>query len=207
MLCIELFPRIQTVGIFRGLSVLLNEPIPGQGVFWSSVGNQPYPIPLRVLSFEHMYTVLDPQNTRAAVDAFAQTLKTKFQSALQDRLEQLEDLMPLSTEGNGSNQGEEAIDALALYRKQAIRAFQNNSDILRQIRERGIPWGAIFGFLVKQLPEEIDESGREDIARHLVDEAVGTVFGRENEGWHKEDVFSSNKNRWIKWVKMGEKSS
>lgn len=188
------------------LSVLLNEPIPGQGVFWSSVGNQPYPIPLRVLSFEHMYTVLDPQNTRASVDTFAQTLKITFQSALQNRLEQIEDLMPLSAEGNNSNQGEEAIDTLALYRKQAIRAFQNNQDILKQIRDRGIPWGAIFGFIVKQLPEEIEISEREDLARHLVDEAVETVFGRENEGWHKEDIFSSSKNKWVKWVKIGEKS-
>src|SRR5204863_2568385 len=29
------------------LSALLNEPIPGQGVFWSSVGGKAYPISLR----------------------------------------------------------------------------------------------------------------------------------------------------------------
>ena len=38
------------------LSALLNEPIPGQGVFWSSVGGKPYPISLRVLPFERIYT-------------------------------------------------------------------------------------------------------------------------------------------------------
>jgi len=36
------------------LSSLLNEPIPGQGVFWSSVGGKPYPVSLRALSFEKM---------------------------------------------------------------------------------------------------------------------------------------------------------
>ncbi len=70
------------------LSVLLNEPIPGQGIFWSSAGEKPYPISLRVLSFEHMYALLDPTNNRPAVITFAQTLKTKFQIALQTRLEQ-----------------------------------------------------------------------------------------------------------------------
>src|SRR5207248_10978425 len=40
------------------LSVLLNEPIPGQGVFWSSVSGTAYPVPLRVLSFEHLFSAL-----------------------------------------------------------------------------------------------------------------------------------------------------
>lgn len=35
------------------LSSLLNEPIPGNGVFWSSSAGKPYPIPVRVLSFEN----------------------------------------------------------------------------------------------------------------------------------------------------------
>jgi DNA helicase HerA-like ATPase len=36
------------------LSALLNEPIPGQGVFWSSVGGKPYPVSIRALLFEQM---------------------------------------------------------------------------------------------------------------------------------------------------------
>src|SRR6185312_15319700 len=42
------------------LSVLLNEPIPGQGVYWSSAGGKPYPVPLRVFSFERLYHAQDP---------------------------------------------------------------------------------------------------------------------------------------------------
>ena len=41
------------------LSSLLNEPIPGQGVFWSSVGGKPYPVSLRALSFENMFSMRD----------------------------------------------------------------------------------------------------------------------------------------------------
>jgi uncharacterized protein len=192
------------------LSVLLNEPIPGQGVFWSSVGSQPYPIPLRVLAFEDIYSVIDPNYNRAAADTFAQTLRAKFQSALHTRLLEIEDVSPLLVEKDTpteADQEENAIDALALYREQAIRAFQNNQDYLKQIREpaRGLPWGTIFGFLLRQLPEEIEFSEREYIARRLVDEAVETIFGRENEGWHKEDHFSKNSNKMVKWVKIGAK--
>jgi uncharacterized protein len=193
------------------LSVLLNEPIPGQGVFWSSVANasgesQPYPIPLRILSFEHMYPVLDLQNKLAAANTFAQTLKAKFQMALQNRIDPTDSLLHALTETDILHDDiskDEAIDVLALYRQQAINAFQNNQNILRQIRDRGIPWGAIFGFILRQLPEEIVE--REDEAKYLVDRAVESVFGSENEGWHKEDSYSNNKGKNIKWVKIGKK--
>jgi uncharacterized protein len=41
------------------LSSLLNEPIEGQGVFWSSVGGKPYPVSLRVRSFEQQFSMRD----------------------------------------------------------------------------------------------------------------------------------------------------
>jgi hypothetical protein len=131
------------------LSVLLNEPIPGQGVFWSSVGSQPYPIPLRVLTFEHLYTALDLNRKRGAVDTFAQTLKAKFQRVLQDRIEQASGFFPHLSEEDilaEHTPDENTIDPLVLYKKQAIQAFQNNQDILGQIRGRGIPWGVICNY-------------------------------------------------------------
>jgi hypothetical protein len=85
----------------------------------------------------------------------------------------------------------------------AILAFQKNQDILRQIRDRGIPWGVIFGFLRDQLPQEMVD--REEEAKYLVDRAVEAVFGPENEGWHKEDIFSKNKGKNIRWVKLGKR--
>ncbi len=64
------------------LSTLLNEPIPGHGVFWSSVGGKSYPIPLRVLSFEQAYKALDPTYTKAGVATFAEALKKRFSAAV-----------------------------------------------------------------------------------------------------------------------------
>jgi len=51
------------------LQSLLNEPIKGQGMFWSSESPRSYPIPFRVFSYERLYTVVDPSGTNA--DDFA----------------------------------------------------------------------------------------------------------------------------------------
>ncbi len=64
------------------LSALLNEPIPGQGVFWSSALGKSYPVPLRVLSFERMYPLQDPKYTREAIDTYASRLRVKYQEML-----------------------------------------------------------------------------------------------------------------------------
>jgi hypothetical protein len=61
------------------LCMLLNEPIPGHAVFWSSVGGKLYPVSLRVLSFEHAYKRLDPHYDRPAIPTFAACLRDKFQ--------------------------------------------------------------------------------------------------------------------------------
>jgi uncharacterized protein len=60
------------------LSAFLNEPIPGHGVFWSSVGGRAYPVSLRVLSFEKMYAARDPDYNQAAIDTYAGRLKERF---------------------------------------------------------------------------------------------------------------------------------
>src|SRR5947209_11094902 len=64
------------------LSALLNEPIPGHGVFWSSAGGKTYPIPIRVLSFEQMYGPRDPHYSLPAAKTFALALKGRFESAV-----------------------------------------------------------------------------------------------------------------------------
>src|SRR5262249_14285566 len=49
------------------LSTLLNEPIRGQGVFWSSAAGREYPIPVRINSFESAFSQLDPDYSRRPV--------------------------------------------------------------------------------------------------------------------------------------------
>jgi hypothetical protein len=188
------------------LSVLLNEPIPGQGVFWSSVGGKPYPVPLRVLSFEHIFSVLDPSYRRAAVQTYAQILKEKFQSVLEERLEHSgETFATGETEiANDDNDGAESVDALAVYKNEAIEALRNNSELIEQLRTWGKPWGAIGGFLERELPETLED--RHDIAFNLVREVCERIFGAENEGWHtfKRPSRKNKEGKYITWVKAGK---
>jgi uncharacterized protein len=60
------------------LSASLNEPIDGNGVFWSSAGGKSYPVPTQILSFETLYKTLDSEYNRSAVDSFAGVVRQRF---------------------------------------------------------------------------------------------------------------------------------
>lgn len=185
------------------LSVLLNEPIPGQGVFWSSVGGKPYPVPIRVLSFEHMFSALDPNYSRAAADTFAQALKAKFQSVLDERLEYINNGSAI-TEFDLLSENSievEAIDVLSVYKKQAIDALRTNQDIMGQLSSQGKPWGVIQGFLADNLPDTLEN--RADIAYSLVREALEQISGPQDEAWHT--FKRPNKGgKLTTWIKIGK---
>lgn len=82
------------------LSALLNEPIPGQGVFWSSVGGKPYPVAIRTLSFEKLFSVFDPDYNKEAAETFAAKLKKEFQTKL---MEIVQAVQPDAVESNNGN--------------------------------------------------------------------------------------------------------
>lgn len=64
------------------LSSLLNEPIPGHCVFWSGVSGKPYPIPVRVVSFEKMFK---PQEKKEEVDTWVKR-KSKALNQLKEEV-------------------------------------------------------------------------------------------------------------------------
>ncbi|SRR5579883_189353 len=185
------------------LSTLLNEPIPGQGVFWSSVGDSPYPISTRILSFEHIYCALDPTYRKAAASTFAHVLKAKFQSILEERLIRDVEVSPTADSDINAETATEAesIDALAVYKQNAIEALRNDREIMEDIYGRGIPWGAIAGFFERTLPDTLEDRHR--IAYNLVREALEQIFGAENEAWHTYRHTSRN-GKQITWLKTGK---
>jgi len=187
------------------LSVLLNEPIPGQGVYWSSVGGKPYPVPIRVLSFEHLFSPLDAAYSQAAADTFALTLKDRFLNALEERLEYRNaSYAPLEVDAlNESGNEAEPIDALAVFKEKAVEALRNNREFIEQIRDKGKPWGVILGYLAEQLPKTIEEAERRKIANQLVRDALDQIFGQRNEMWHTYQEASWN-GKLITWVKIGK---
>ena len=165
------------------LSSLLNEPIPGQGVFWSSAGKTIYPIPLRALSFENMYSARDPSYTHPSIDTFASKLRNKFASPISSLVEADVDLPSVSS-GIEAPPDEElaGVDVLKIWKTKAIEDLSNDDDFLAPVNDRGIPWGAIVGLLAKKLPDTMDD--KRNYAYSIVGEAMDEILGVG--GWKTE---------------------
>ncbi|MCS6888927.1 ATP-binding protein [Chloroflexus sp.] len=158
------------------LSSLLNEPIPGQGVFWSSVSSTPYPISFRALSFERLYQMRDPDYNRAAGNTFAQTLRSLFAAAQQRALEiRIPEAMDTPAD-------EEKIDAMAMLEQRAIEALRNDTELRRKLESpNGVPWYSVQQFLSEQLPDVLED--RRQFAYYLLPKAMDAVFGSRPAGW------------------------
>lgn len=171
------------------LSVLLNEPIPGQGVFWSSAGGRAYPLSLRVLSFEKMFTVRDPDYTRAAEDTYAQQLRNRFDemleqmSGMRSLLDTTELVVAADNDEHLVEDLDEPQDVLAEIEGAAIEALRKNEKLMGWIRgSNGAVWIEVQKFLQQVLPEMIDN--RQDFAYQLVPKAMNAIFGLQDETWH-----------------------
>jgi uncharacterized protein len=166
------------------LSVLLNEPIPGQGIFWSSVGGKPYPVSIRAYSFEHMYKALDPTYERSAITTFAQQMKEQFQQALDKGLQTA--IIPRHEENLPDDRTSleiEEVDTMAVYKLQAIESLKQDTSFLSDVA-RGTPWGKIGEHIREKFPDIIELRERDKIAFKVVREVLLSIFGDEDEGWH-----------------------
>lgn len=172
------------------LSSLLNEPIPGHGVFWSSVGGKSYPIPIRVLSFEGAYSARDPEYNKPAARTAAEGLRQRFASALASasRARQPEGALaapPPPTAGpaapeHGAETEDEPDgkqDALGTYADAAFEAFKADGQFLDQIRRQGVPWKGVLERLKQELPDVM--SDRDKVAYDLVAPAMDGAFGKD----------------------------
>ncbi|TIP12187.1 ATP-binding protein [Mesorhizobium sp.] len=157
------------------LSSLLNEPIPGQGVFWSSVGGKPYPISFRAESFERLYAVRDPAYDRPHGNTVARTLIATIVSPMRASA------APPRTQASGDDLFDEAanrptVDAKATVESLAIKRMQENKQTMDRLQgEAGMPWGGIIAALKDGLPDTLDDRGQ--LAHDLVPRAMDEVFG------------------------------
>ena len=173
------------------LSALLNEPIPGQGVFWSSVGGKQYPVPLRVLSFEAQHAIKDPDYNRSPVQTYASRLRQR-----------MDGMMPVgSPNANGSTARPnvvapdgEPLDRLRVLESMAVNWFKE-SDFIGKIRSQGVAWGSIRAHFLEKLPEELD--GRGQVAFNLVPKVMNQLFGEE--GWETYTPEGRN-TTWVRAV-------
>jgi Helicase HerA, central domain len=193
------------------LSSLLNEPLPGNGVFWSSVsgdvdraGNA-YPIPLRVLSFEQATSIKDPDGTGTAVEVYASELARSSERRVEEVREKLKARLA-PAEGDDeerivseeaasetpadaddtSDDAEDGLDLDELYRQAAIEHLQDDADFKRWLgRGNAIPWRGIQEALKRGLPTDgVPEPDR--WAYELVPVALERLYGSQDEAWHTE---------------------
>jgi len=198
------------------LSSLLNEPLPGNGVFWSSVsgdvdkaGNA-YPIPLRVLSFEDEYSVMDPGGKRPATDVYAAKLARESAASIEEIRNKLQSRLAavagfgeerIEREKPGEKDvDEQEIDRDQLYRQAAIAALDSDEEF-QQWRQRGaIPWRGVMEALKHGVPEgAVPEQDR--WASELVPDALETVLGPREQAWTTERrPKKDDPTRTVLWV-------
>ena len=167
------------------LSSLLNEPIPGQGVFWSSVGGKPYPISLRALSFEKMFSMRDHEYNQPAGNTYAQTLRSTFsvmkQIATTARVSGADGtgaLFPAEAETDET----EPVDVMANIEQRAIDALRGDNDMRQKLESaNGMPWYGVQKFLIDHLPEHLED--RRQFAYNLVSKAMNAIFGSQSQAW------------------------
>ncbi len=157
------------------LATLLNEPLVGHGVFWSSAPGagqsaRPYPLPVRVLSFEAEHRCLrDPCYSCGPVACYAASLRERFRAAL-----------PAGADGAHA-------DAEGAYRGAAIRALRGHPEFGQRLASgQGVPWGWVQSWLAKAAPPPDVVGDRFEWARRVVRPALTEILGPEGSGWRTE---------------------
>jgi uncharacterized protein len=178
------------------LSALLNEPIAGQGVFWSSVGGKPYPVSLRALSFEKLYPVRDPNYRDQAAKTFAAMLRERFASigapaqhapvdmdARRGRQEDATQPLPLFDSAAEATREDDSIDVLEGIASSAEHAVERAEAMIRQLEREGLAWGTVQKFIYdSSVPSQMDDGWQ--VAYDTVPKVLNAIYGPQNQGWH-----------------------
>lgn len=165
------------------LSALLNEPIEGNGVYWSSAGGRGYPVPVRILSFESIYRTLDPSYGQPAVRTFATEMLERFSSSTGIQSADIHHTAAERSQAGADAQEEpvgvpEPIDLLQKYTTEAIAALRRESRTLESLRTQGVPWMAVVSILERALPDVIDKAERNRMAFGMVSGALDEILGK-----------------------------
>ena len=188
------------------LSALLNEPIPGNGVFWSSASGKSYPIPIRVLSFEETFTSLDPEYNKPAGDTFALKLKEGFDRDLQAsnsvvvETEPTREILEEKDFGYGSKprdaDGDEPQDVLKTYLTAATETLKKNKELIEEISTNGVEWWEAQVALMDVLPDSITD--KKQVAYDHLGEVLDQIIGPDQ--WETERRPRKRKEGMTTWI-------
>lgn len=165
------------------LASLLNEPLVGHGIFWSSAPGEetharPYPLSVRVKSFNGAYELRDSKyDSPLALDNYARKLRQKFTGAVEAAAS------AISTETSIQfGTGQKPADAQATYFAAAVAQLARDSDFLREYqRDEPMKWGRFQHLLVKYAPSSdvLGEDAFSSWAFRHVRPALAELFGSD----------------------------
>lgn len=164
------------------LSSLLNEPLPGNGVFWSSASGEPdragnaYPVPLRVLSFEDRHSVADPRRSREAREVYASSLAAP------------------------------GADRHAQLRAEVLERMRTDRELSERLqRHSEVPWLGVQKAIERALPAD-SVPDPERWAQRMVPVALDRLFGPQDQAWHVERrPKKDDPSRMVSWVVIDPK--
>ncbi|WP_018085674.1 helicase HerA domain-containing protein [Desulfurispora thermophila] len=162
------------------LSSLLNEPIPGHCVFWSSVRGKTYPLPIRVMSFEKIYTARDPEYCLPPGNTYARMLQEEFSKAYTP-IQLFQQDKEADDSGENENQVYVKVDPTSTWFNAAVEAVRNSQDF-EKMKRNGVPWMAIQKIIQNCIPDTIAD--RERLAHSMVSSVLSYLCG--NSGWDTE---------------------
>jgi uncharacterized protein len=177
------------------LCSLLNEPLSGNGVFWSSASGEPdragnaYPIPLRVLSFEDRNAVADPRRTLSARAVYASRLaRVTAPSGGEDQ----------------EKRGEQAsagADRHAQLRAAVLGRMRADRELGERLRRHGeVPWLGVQRAIERALPPG-SVPDPEHWAQRMVPAALDRLYGPQDEAWRIERrPKKDDPSRTVAWV-------
>jgi hypothetical protein len=171
------------------LSSLLNEPIKGNGLFWSSESDRPYPIPVRVMDFAALYQPRDRTHDAAPPKTWVSTFRVRHPGvvkpeaslAVLEQPQESADQQPTLFDGEAviPPASDPLKDALAA----AIETVHENSDEMQKLKDGHMKWGRLMHLLKDELPQTWQPDKREKVAVGLVKPFMERYFGEENRGW------------------------
>lgn len=186
------------------LSSLLNEPIPGHGVFWSSVSGRPFPISFRAMLFEKLYATADATYSGSAVETYARKLRERLEGDLQQAIA-ASPVTPTVADSPDApdDTSSRPTDFRKLTRLKAIETLRGDDDFWRSFNGDGITWGVVKYKLKESLPDSIED--RDDLAYQMVVEALDEIVGPQDQAWHTEKKIVKSSGKEKVWIVKGPK--
>lgn len=157
------------------LSSLLNEPIPGNGIFWSSSGGKPYPISVRVLSFEKLFKIRDSDYKGPAGKTYSVDLQEKFSQQLHKAKEEVGTIEVDIEDEETYSPANAQEDVLEIYVKSAFKSVFENREVMDKLKSNSAPWMHLQKALLNALPKDLQD--KDKLAFEYVPRFMNEKFG------------------------------